>query len=275
MLFREILVPVTLLSNDINFFEKVNRVTTNLDTIVTLYFSTVAPEEILHASAMGFVSGMEGEFIERQKSEDDKIWNFLKDICTKFPNFKAERMVGKLSETVVARSALSDLIMIDGKQMINNPEIYKEAEVTFVSSRAPVMILGKDNNSSVKNIAIAWNGSPQAARAVKAALPFMRHAEKVSILQLIRDGKTNKSGIFNPETLLNTLSRHNINAEVIYDKQRTSDVAIDLLNLARKAQADTLVVGLYSTSRAQEVLFGGTSKTLLKKTDDLNMILSH
>ena len=229
----------------------------------------------MHTSAMGFVSGMEGEFIERQKNEDDKIWNFLKEVCTKYPNFKAERMVGKLSDTVIARSALSDLIMVDGKQMVQNPEIYKQAETTFISSRAPVMILGKDNNSSVKNIAIAWNGSPQAARAVKAALPFMRKAEKVSILQLIRDGKTNKSGIFNPETLLNTLNRHDIKAEVIYDKQRTNDVAVDLLNLARKAQADTLVVGLYSTSRAQEVLFGGTSKTLLKKTDDLNMILSH
>ncbi|WP_240007562.1 universal stress protein [Pseudaquidulcibacter saccharophilus] len=275
MLFREILVPVTMLSNDMSYFDKISRVTANLDTIITLYFSTIAPEEILHTSAMGFVSGMEGEFIERQKNEDDKIWNFLKEVCTKYPNFKAERMVGKLSDTVIARSALSDLIMVDGKQMVQNPEIYKQAETTFISSRAPVMILGKDNNSSVKNIAIAWNGSPQAARAVKAALPFMRKAEKVSILQLIRDGKTNKSGIFNPETLLNTLNRHDIKAEVIYDKQRTNDVAVDLLNLARKAQADTLVVGLYSTSRAQEVLFGGTSKTLLKKTDDLNMILSH
>ena len=275
MLFREILVPVTMLSNDMSYFDKISRVTANLDTIITLYFSTIAPEEILHTSAMGFVSGMEGEFIERQKNEDDKIWNFLKEVCTKYPNFKAERMVGKLSDTVIARSALSDLIMVDGKQMVQNPEIYKQAETTFISSRAPVMILGKDNNSSVKNIAIAWNGSPQAARAVKAALPFMRKAEKVSILQLIRDGKTNKSGIFNPETLLNTLNRHDIKAEVIYDKQRTNDVAVDLLNLARKTQADTLVVGLYSTSRAQEVLFGGTSKTLLKKTDDLNMILSH
>jgi nucleotide-binding universal stress UspA family protein len=275
MLFREILVPVTLLSNDISYFERIAKITSGLDTNVTIYFSTVSPEEILHTSAMGFVSGMEGEFIERQKNEDDNIWNFLKDVCTKFPNFKAERMVGKLSDTVIARSALSDLIMVDGKQMAQNPDIYRQAEVTFMSSRVPVMIMGKDNNSSVKNIAIAWNGSPQAARAVKAALPFMRKAEKVSILQLIREGNTKKSGIFNPETLLNTLKRHNISAEVIYDKQRTNDVAVDLLNLAHGIHADTLVVGLYSTSRAQEVLFGGTSKTLLKKTGDLNMILSH
>ena len=275
MIFGEVLVPVNQKVNSPEFYKRIAAITSKLNTEVTMLYSPEDPTEILRIGAMGYISGMEGEFIDRQNKENEAIWKQIQEIAADYPNFRTERMVGKLFESVIARSALSDLVIVDGKEMAANREAYKNAEIAFVNSRVPILVLGNEQFAGFKHVAIAWNGSPQAARAVKAALPFLRNAGKVSIIQLVKNGTGKKPQLFNPEFIQETLKRHGVTTDVIYGKQQTADVAEDLLNLARANQVDTIVAGLFSTSRATEILLGGTSKTLLRKIGKLNFILSH
>ena len=53
----------------------------------------------------------------------------------------------------------------------------------LLESRCPVLILPKNGRKTLgKNVCIAWNQSSEAANAVKAALPILERAEKVTIV---------------------------------------------------------------------------------------------
>jgi nucleotide-binding universal stress UspA family protein len=114
------------------------------------------------------------------------------------------------------------------------------------------------------SIAVAWNGSIEASRAVAFAMSYLAAAEKVTILS-VEEGRTSgPSG----EELVAYLQCHGINA--------TSRVLADaggrgagqaLLSEVAAVGADMMVMGAYSRSRMRRLIFGGVTSEVLNKTE--------
>lgn len=106
---------------------------------------------------------------------------------------------------------------------------------------------------------IGWNGSPQAANALRSAIPLIRDASEV---RLVTVGKT--SGAIPPEDAMRYLSRHAIKAEL-----SQVDPGLDTAEevLARKAAemgAGLIVMGAFGRPRLRETFFGGVTRFLLE-----------
>jgi nucleotide-binding universal stress UspA family protein len=122
-------------------------------------------------------------------------------------------------------------------------------------------------------ILIAWDGSREVVRAMRDALPLMRDAAQITVLEIDR---STKAGPDYPDAqaAAASLARHGIQAfaeNAITAGMRMSDL---ILNRLADLGADLLIAGLYHHSRTREALFGGVSVELLK-TLTVPTLVSH
>ncbi len=106
---------------------------------------------------------------------------------------------------------------------------------------------------------IAWNGSPQAANAIRAAVPLLIGRKQVSLVVVGDD-----DGGLAAEDALRYLSRHDIHAELhmVPPVEETVDMALE--RAALELKVELIVMGAFGRSRLRETLFGGTTKYLVE-----------
>lgn len=106
---------------------------------------------------------------------------------------------------------------------------------------------------------VAWNGSPQAGRALAAALPLLRQAEAVLVLGWSRQPLAAPlSGL----TIEGFLARHGVLATV--ERRHASPrVSHEIAEAAAAWRADLVVMGCYGHGRVTELLLGGATRSVL------------
>lgn len=119
------------------------------------------------------------------------------------------------------------------------------------------------------NAVIAWNGSVEAANAVRAAIGLLRVARDVRIVRFTEE----KEVAFPDTSLLEYLSRHGISA-VLDERVVRMNVVDDLVEYAGVFAADYLVMGGYSHTRTGEFLFGGVTRELLRACP-ISLVMAH
>lgn len=151
-------------------------------------------------------------------------------------------------------------------------------EAVVLTSGRPVLVLPYAGalRPAGKSVAIAWNGSREAARAVHDAMPFMVGAARVTVLR-IRTGDTQRLaalGVQGKEIDL-MLARHAVNvdfAEVISDTDETAGDA--LLSWVASSGCDFVVAGAYGHPQWKEHWLGGVTRALLESAT-VPVLLSH
>jgi len=115
---------------------------------------------------------------------------------------------------------------------------------------------------SLSRVAVAWNGTPEAVRAVHAALPLLQRADEVLLLRGLPRETFQEVDWKPPFDLDAYLQRHGIHA-------RSQALATDLdagpalLEQAARFHADLLVMGAYGRSRFSEWILGGATRHVL------------
>ncbi|WP_133123371.1 universal stress protein, partial [Methylobacterium frigidaeris] len=110
-----------------------------------------------------------------------------------------------------------------------------------------------------RQVVIAWKDSPEARRAVTAALPFITHAKEVFVLSA--GGEARFQGA---EEVAEHLAQHRAHVTTHLLDVPGHDVADELLRFTARQTADLIVMGGYGHSRLREWLFGGVTRTILE-----------
>lgn len=147
-----------------------------------------------------------------------------------------------------------------------SPIVADAIETVLLHCGRPVIVLPTYPTALAGgHVMIAWNDSTEAARAVADALPLLARASQVTIAA---DGDS--SGIAD---LLSYLRCHAIDAST-YHLAPASDTAEALLRAVRALAVDMLVAGCYGHARVRELMFGGTTRTLLQHAT-VPLLMSH
>ncbi len=145
-------------------------------------------------------------------------------------------------------------------------------EAALIETGRPALLAPPVAPSQVGRIvAIAWKDTRETARAVAAAQPFIRAAERVIVLCVAEDGRTEERSY---ERLRHALNWHNPNTKVRQVERRQEHPAETLLAEAAVEGADLLVMGGYSHSRLREVVLGGVTRRILNGAD-LPVLIAH
>jgi nucleotide-binding universal stress UspA family protein len=116
-----------------------------------------------------------------------------------------------------------------------------------------------------QHMAIGWNGSPEAARAVSDAMPFLAAAEEVEVLIVDEDLHRDAYGDAPGTDLARHLARYGVKINVRPLSSDGRDVGKALLDVASELSVDLLVLGAYSHSRFTEAVFGGVTRRALQE----------
>lgn len=167
-------------------------------------------------------------------------------------------LTGKQAELVGVWGRLADLIVVPkpGKDLGANTleaALMQTGTMTLMAPDGPVSNLGD-------GIAVAWNGTAEAARTVKALLPLLAQASSVSILTTDVDGTDSELGAPHVQRYL---ACHGIGSSV-QEVGRDRDIGLALLDAAKAAGADILAMGAYGHSRRRELIMGGATNEVIK-----------
>lgn len=176
------------------------------------------------------------------------------------PTAQWEDIVGREEEAVAWRGRLSDLVVMSRPTDGLDAAALLTLNAALMESGKPLLVAPPTPPASIgRRVAVAWNGSAEAGRAVAFALPLMQRAESVTILTLTEDTRTvSASG----GELAAFLAWHGIKAQVrvVHAGANAGNV---LLEQCAVLEADLLVMGAYTHSRLRQLILGGVTRHIL------------
>lgn len=200
---------------------------------------------------------------------------FAESAIAKLSDSTWHEVSGDVADHIVRHARHSDLVII-GQYETQGDAVHHPlpiAHSVLAKCGRPVLVVPAfAKPKPFQRIAIAWDGSTQAVRAVHDALPFLRFSHSVQILTLNSegtDGDTNDT-----DELIVHLTRHGVMIEPGIIRIQADNEQQALLEQNRKNQNDLLVMGGYSHPMWLEFIFGGlTQSTLL--SSGIPVLVSH
>jgi nucleotide-binding universal stress UspA family protein len=172
---------------------------------------------------------------------------------------------GHVEDTLVRHARLSDLVTVP-KPVIpedtgRRSPVGRAIEAMLCGTGRPVLIEPPMvSTEQCERVAIGWNESTEASRAIAMTLPWLTGLGAVTILS----SNKRKAGT---RALVEYLSWHGISSNVVYLDGKGDSVGQAMLNVCTEQEVGLLVVGGFSHSRARELLFGGVTRVLLTQSN--------
>ncbi len=230
------------------------------------------PGHFISGAAVGLPGIIAGEARKSRKNAQDLLAAF--EAAAAKSGISGESILEKCAtfetpELLVEYARLRDLTIMPE----SNDRWYAEA-VMFGSGR-PTLILPQNPRSrpfELGTVAVAWDFSRAAARAVSDAMPLLEKAKKVRIVTVLNEKRLDNK--HSAEELAKNLSRHGI--DVVLDrvdaKGRPAGGVLEAYVASH--ELNLLVMGAYGHSRLREFILGGATNSLLSKPP-LPILFSH
>lgn len=171
-----------------------------------------------------------------------------------------------LTRMVAHHARFTDLVILPkpyGEGV--GPEQETILEAALFDGHAPVVVVPQQVKIKYppKRIVVAWNQSPEALAAIRAALPLLIEADIVNIA--IIDPSEHGPDRSDPGGALSQmLARHGVRAEISVLAKTLPRVADVITRHIRDLDADMLVMGAYGHSRFREAILGGATRDMLE-----------
>ncbi|HOV56957.1 MAG TPA: universal stress protein [Rhodanobacteraceae bacterium] len=181
-------------------------------------------------------------------------------------------------DAIVHAARWCDLVVVE--RPMQNPDApvgWGLASRSVFDAGTPVLVVPDTAQLSSlgERVLVAWNGSREAARAVHGALPLLARAEQVLVLDGGNEAESGAMLQLPRFDLAAALKRHGVRAEFRrFAPGGGSARATDLLDAARAAQADLIVMGAWGHSRLTELVLGGITRQMFQSSD-LPLLVAH
>lgn len=203
-------------------------------------------------------------------AREGKARHLYENFCAAHtPGYGTEPSAGISVEWTTQTGAEADLLPLYGRAgdliVLGRGEERRDVvDQALVYSGRPVLIAPPDPPKTLLDtVIVAWNNTPEAARAVTSAMPFLINAKTVVILSVEEKDGENHGQKTSCDRLAHTLRWHNPHIQVQH-LPRNGDKAVDvLLDATVTLHASLLVMGGFSHSRLRELIFGGFTQRVL------------
>ncbi|MET3139885.1 nucleotide-binding universal stress UspA family protein [Undibacterium sp. GrIS 1.2] len=173
----------------------------------------------------------------------------------------------QLSDYVAQQARCADLIITCAKSgsIFDDARVMNIGDLVMQTGR-PVLIIPPDMASLDLNcVVIGWNDSRESRRAIIDALPLLRQATKVVVVEISKDDNLSDAHA-HLDDVVAWLHRHDIKAESLASFSVNDDTN-QLLAIIQDYRANMIVVGAFGHSRFREWVFGGVTHDLLLRAD--------
>jgi nucleotide-binding universal stress UspA family protein len=198
----------------------------------------------------------------RKRLADQERW-FRR--VTAAENRKREwRSVLNFPTEALAQEARSADLLIIG-QSRDTDDVYSALDPggAILASGRPVLV-APDGVESLRadHVVIGWKEAREARRAVRDALPLLREATRVTLVEICRSNEKEPARA-HLDDVARYLDRHRIASGPMVILHQEGSGAEQLIRLAQRERADLVVTGAYGHSRLGQWVFGGMTQDLL------------
>ena len=168
-----------------------------------------------------------------------------------------EEVEGHPAETAATVARNCDIVVVARPRDEDEPMAASLVEACLFGSGRPLLVVPPSPAAFGARIAVLWDGSRTAARAVGDALPLLRAARSVLVLT---------SGSLEEEAPTGAAVAERLKAQGIAASARAAGQGEDGPTLAAAAAeggCDLIVMGGYGHSRIREMILGGVTRHML------------
>lgn len=178
--------------------------------------------------------------------------------------------VGREDDLTAIKGRLADLVVVSRPTERTDTALAMTINAAIFETGRPVLVAPPQIPDAIgKKIAVSWNGSAEASRAVAAAMPLIVRSEGVVIMTAESDGTSSEVA----SKLATYFAWHGVNAEsrILPGGSQVGEV---LLEDCVVSGVDLLVMGAYTHSRMRQMILGGVTKHVLGCAE-LPVLMSH
>ena len=231
----------------------------------------VAPMEIPDPVAvqalqdMARAQSLEIERIFRKKAQAEGISH-------EWRSFASSTGYGSAPLIESARSA--DLLIASQADPLKPSDSHVDIDNYLFESGRPVLMIPfvMRQPKPIKRVLVAWNGSREAARAAFDALPILKAAAEVEIFSVDPVDNALQSAAVAGADIAAALSRHGVKVTLATAQSVDKSASAVIENRLSDSSIDLLVMGAYTHSRLWQLIFGGTTRTLLQSMTALTLL---
>ena len=288
-MIKTILVPATGSDGDSTVFASALMVARAF--AAHLDFLHVRPDAAATAVAMASDGGgatMVGGLINRLEKEasqrEEKAKQLFQGFCereglalrdapsgSQAPSAQWLREIGAEPYWVAEYGRAADLLVI-GRPGEDEGLSLDTIEGALIDSGRPLLIPPATPLTALPEIiAIAWKATPQAARALTAASPFLQIAKQIVILIVGEDQRAPEE---EADRLMAGLRWHDVPVSVRHLQPAADRAGPETLLSAAAEHKALLVMGGYGRSRLREWIFGGFTQRVLREAE-IPVLLAH
>lgn len=164
---------------------------------------------------------------------------------------------------LVALARSADLVIVGQESGLEDavmPLAVPPGAVLMEAGRPVLVVPPEVDRLRGARIVVAWKDTLEARRAVSSALGFIRHADQVFVAAAGAGSRSEGA-----EDVAAHLARHGaaVTTHLLQDQDSASE---EILDFARRQEADLIVAGAYGHSRLREWAFGGVTRDLLHRS---------
>lgn len=180
-------------------------------------------------------------------------------------------LTGRRDGIIPKKARATDLTVLCRPDEQTPPELDTVLEATLFGAGRPLLLAPPQGAPSIgRTVAIAWNDSAEAARAVAGALPFLEAAGAVHVLS----AETRRTRADVSADLIQYLEWRGVASARHAVTSDGEPVGAALLAAASEAGADLVVMGGYGRTRLSELVLGGVTRHVLAHSR-LPILISH
>ena len=169
--------------------------------------------------------------------------------------------------------ALADLVVISQESLTTSLIAGETFAQTLLQRRVPILIARGDPSGLEGPVMIAWDGSAEAGRAVRQALPLIAMSSATTAVQCAH-GLDSVAANPSFDPLLDYLHAHGVGGART-ETVRGGPEGLALVEAAKRLKAGVLIAGGYGHSRLREAVFGGVTRTLLDDVEGPSLLMAH
>jgi nucleotide-binding universal stress UspA family protein len=166
---------------------------------------------------------------------------------------------------IIQQARAADIIVVgaNGGDAPSNPFMQASPGDLLMQTGRPLLVVPDACDwLDLRSALIAWKDTPECRRAVADALPILREAKGVIVVEVVEDEAGRAAASSGVHDVVAWLLRHGVVATQRVPS-KCGNAAAQIDEVASELGAGLVVAGAYGHSRFREWVFGGVTKQLL------------
>jgi len=177
---------------------------------------------------------------------------------------------------VSAQARCADIVVSGGQSpaFSDSFALASPKDLVMQAGRPLLVVPDRIDWLDLRSVLVAWKDTPEARRAVADALPMLRKARDVTIVEIPEENDDRSVVAARVSDVAAWLARHGVTATARGVEAGNETAEMQLERIAGDVGAGLIVAGAYGHSRFSELILGGVTEYLVTQSARC-VLLSH